>query len=57
MATAKKTAAADAAKATYVVISPLEHDQVLYEIGEEVELTDAQAEPLLGHTVRPKKAS
>jgi hypothetical protein len=56
MATAKKTAAASGAKATYVVTSPLEHDQVLYEIGEEVDLTEAQAAPLLGHTVKPKRA-
>jgi len=57
MATAKKTPGADAPKAPYVVTSPLEHDQERYEIGAEIELTDAQAEPLLGHTVKPKKAS
>ena len=44
---------------TYRVISPLEHGAMTpngailtrYEIGAEVDLTDAEAEPLLGHTV------
>lgn len=43
MATAKK----DAVKASYEVTSPLEHDLVRYEVGETVELTEAQAAPLL----------
>jgi hypothetical protein len=55
MATARKTAAEKAEKATYVVVSPLDHDQVRYALGEEVELTEAEAEPLLGHTVVKKK--
>lgn len=54
MATAKPP---KAEKASYIVTSPLEHDQVFYKPGEEVELTEAQAEPLLGHTVKPKQAS
>lgn len=37
---------------TYEVISPLEHDQVLYKVGETIDLTDAQAAPLKPHTVR-----
>lgn len=55
MATAKpKAAAADTTVQVYTVTSPLEHDHVRYEIDDEVELTAAQAEPLLGHTVKPK---
>lgn len=58
MATAKKTArGADAPKATYIVTSPLEHDLERYEVGAEIDLTEDQAEPLLGHTVKPKQAS
>lgn len=57
MATAKKTASANAPKATYIVTSPLEHDLERYEVGAEIELTEDQAEPLLGHTVKPKQAS
>ena len=34
-------------KATYDVLSPLNHDQVAYAIGEQVELDDKQAAPLL----------
>lgn len=48
-------AAVEAEKAptkTYEVISPLEHDQVLYAVGESVELTDAEAAQLKPHTVR-----
>ena len=41
----------------YTVISPLEHDLVLYAIGEEVELTAAQAAPLLGVAVALKDAA
>lgn len=51
MATAKKT---EGAKASYEVTSPLEHDGDRYEVGSTVELTPAQAEPLLGNTVKPK---
>lgn len=36
----------------YEVLSPLEHDGVRYAIGERVQLTAAQAAPLLGHTVK-----
>lgn len=63
MATDRKTtkaaqgSAADAPKATYLVTSPLEHDLELYEIGSEIELTEAEAAPLLEHTVKPKQAS
>lgn len=53
MATAKK---ADQAKSTYRVISPLDHDQERYAIGDDVELTEDLAKPLLGHTVVPKNA-
>ena len=35
----------------YRVFSPLNHNNVEYGIGAEVEMTAAQAEPLLGHTV------
>lgn len=54
MATAPKNAAAkaDQAKKSYEVISPLNHDQADYAIGETVELTEAEAESLLGHTVK-----
>jgi len=37
---------------TYEVISPLNHDGTPYAIGDTVDLADAQAAPLLGHTVR-----
>lgn len=54
MATAaKKAGAAAPTTSTYTVISPLEHDLELYAVGKEVELTEAQAAPLLGHTVQP----
>lgn len=60
MATAKtpraERAEAAAKKATYVVLSPLRHvsSEELYMPGEEIELTAAEAEQLLGHTVQPK---
>lgn len=55
MATAKKK---DGTKAVYKVLSNLEHDQVLYAPGDEVELTEAEAAPLLNHTVEaPAKAA
>jgi hypothetical protein len=65
MATKSRPAAADEAKATYLVISPLEHGEAvagvntatLYAEGDEVELTAAQAAPLLGHTVKAKPAA
>lgn len=56
MATAKKNAknpAAEGPKKLYEVTSPLNHDEVDYAIGEQVELTEAQAEPMLAHTVKP----
>lgn len=37
---------------SYEVISPLHHDGQAYAIGELVNLTERQAAPLLGHTVR-----
>jgi hypothetical protein len=40
-------------KRWYVVVSPL-NDGTLHAIDSEIELTEAQAAPLLGHTVRPK---
>jgi len=56
MATAApKTPEAQAAKATkkrYVVISPLRHDGERYAEGDEIELSQAVAEQLLGHTVK-----
>lgn len=69
MATAK-TPKAEEKKAAYIVTSPLRHgvlvkdddgkDQSVetnYAVGDEIELTNAEAMPLLGHTVKPKKAS
>ncbi len=53
MATANKK---EAPKAVYTVLSPLQHDLEDYAVGGEVELTEAQAAPLLGHTVQPKAA-
>ena len=53
MATAKK----DTTKAAFEVMSPLEHDLVRYEVGETVELPEAQAAPLLNRAdpvVKPK---
>ncbi|MGE0671965.1 MAG: hypothetical protein AB7O64_02810 [Methylibium sp.] len=35
----------------YTVKSPLDHDGKRYAIGKSVELTEEEAEPLLGHTV------
>lgn len=42
---------------TYVVTSPVLHHAAMqrYEIGDEIELTDHQAEPLLGLAVKPKE--
>lgn len=59
-----KPAQADQAKATFNVISPLVHGVLVkdkpvetrYEIGDQVELTEAEAAPLLGHTVEAVKA-
>lgn len=55
MATASKAAqaAAKGTLKTYEVISPLQHDLESYAPGDPIELTDAQAAPLLGHTVKP----
>lgn len=64
MATTKTTppasraerAEAAAKKATYTVLSPLSHvsSKELYQPGDEIELTAAEAEQLLGHTVQAK---
>lgn len=53
MTTAKK----EAAKKAYTVISPLQRDLVDYEVGSTVELTGAEAAPLLGHTVSAEVAA
>lgn len=37
----------------YVVISPLDHDNVRYEIGARVQLAKAHADPILGRAVTP----
>lgn len=52
----KPASAAKGEKALYTVKSPLEHDGVMYENGDQVELTADQAQPLLGHTVEATKA-
>lgn len=39
----------------YVVVSRLAHDGTEYEAGAELQLSEPQAEPLLGHTVKPKQ--
>lgn len=64
MATAKTTTAAPRAqraeaaakKDMYLVLSPLSHvsSAELYQPGDEIELTAAEAEQLLGHTVELK---
>lgn len=46
MATVRKTPKADAPTSAYVVLSPLEHDQEPYAVGDPIELTDDQAKPL-----------
>lgn len=56
-AASKKAGAAAPATGTYKVVSPLEHDGELYAVGDEVALTEAQAAPLLGHTVAPPAAA
>ena len=50
--TSNETAAAANGPRTYTVLSHLSHDLVDYEPGETVELSAANAGPLLGHTVR-----
>lgn len=40
----------------YTVKSPLDHDQERFEIGAEIELSEKDAAPLLGHTVELKVA-
>ncbi len=55
MAAKKTPTAADAPKASYTVIAPLSHDQFDYAIGETVELTEAEAKPLLGLAVEETK--
>lgn len=54
MATARTTAAAEQPgpiMGAYVVMSPLNHDQLDYAIGDEIWLTADQAAPLLGGAV------
>ena len=59
MAAAKPKAAAKLTKREpgdvkpYEVVSPLDHDGERYAIGDQVELSDLHAAPLLGHTVKP----
>jgi len=57
MATKKRTTAAAGETKLYDVISPLSYDHDDYAVGDQVELTDEQAAPLLGHTVRPTDAA
>lgn len=52
MATSRKQAAAAATTAAYEVVSPLDHDGDHYAVGDTVDLTEAQAAPLLGNTVK-----
>lgn len=56
--TAAASAEAQSNKATYVVLSKLHHGEdgpaKDYLAGDEIELTEDQAAPLLGHTVQPK---
>lgn len=51
-----KKPAAEGPTAVYEVTSPLKHDGVDYAVGEGIELTEAQAAPLLGHTVQATSA-
>lgn len=51
--TAGKADAAEPKKTAYIVISPLSHDLVEYAVGDEVDLTEAEAAPLLGLAVKP----
>lgn len=57
-APAAKTAAGktEQPKGNYTVLSALNHDLVDYAVGDTVELTAKQAEPLLGHTVKAAEA-
>ena len=55
MARAKAGAAAAATK-KFTVISMLDHDNVLYEVGDTVEMTPDQAKPLLGNTLEAQEA-
>lgn len=63
MATASKSEGAAPKKAAYKVIGPLRHGELVdgkvvqddYVPGDTVQLTEAQAAPLLGHTVEPAK--
>lgn len=52
----KPTKDAAAKKAPYIVISPLQHDGDSYAIGDQVELTNAEAAPLMPDTVKPAEA-
>lgn len=51
--TAGKADAAEPKKTAYIVISPLSHDLVEYAVGDEVDLTEAEAAPLLSLAVKP----
>lgn len=56
--TAGKADAAEPKKTAYIVIGPLSHDLVEYAVGDKVDLTEAEAAPLLSHTVKlPAAAS
>ena len=50
--TAGKADAAEPKKTAYIVISPLSHDLVEYAVGDKVDLTEAEAAPLLGLAVK-----
>lgn len=56
MATSRKAAAQSAATATYLVVSNLDFNGESFTDGDTVDLTEAEAKPLLGHTVKPQKA-
>lgn len=52
--TPAKQREAAASKRLYMVVSPLRTAEGDYEVGAEVELSEAEAEPLLGHTLQLK---
>ena len=56
-AAAKKVGAAAPATRTYKVTSRREHDGELYAVGDEVELTEGQAAPLLGLAIADENAA
>ena len=57
MATKKQAAATSTEVKVYRVISPLDHDGERFASGDEVELTDAQAAPLLGQVIVDENAA